>query len=87
MKCPNCDSTMRMQTLAVISAPAELSHNLTKQNLRRKDVHLMGVLWETADYICENPECRHVTNGYGNYVTNLEKDNKVLRAALAAKEE
>jgi len=72
-----------MQVLAVISAPAELSHNFTKANLRRKDVYLMGVNWETANYICENPECRHVIDGYGNYVTNLEKERENVRTLLA----
>lgn len=87
MKCPQCDGSMRMQVQAVVSAPADLSHNFTKQNLRRSDVHVMGVLWETADYICENAQCGYVINGYGNYVTGLKKENEGLRAALAAKEE
>ncbi len=68
-----------MQVQAVISAPGELAHRFSKQNLRRKDVYLMGVLWETADFICTNPECRNVLNGYGNYVTNLKREVERLR--------
>lgn len=68
-----------MQVQAVISAPGELAHLFSKQNLRSKDVYLMGVLWETADYICINPDCRKVVNGYGNYVTNLKKEVERLK--------
>lgn len=78
--CNRCGSPMRMQVQAVISAPAELAHQFSKQNLRRKDVHLMGVLWETADFICTNVKCQHVESGYGNYVTGLKKEVERLRA-------
>lgn len=81
MKCEKCGSDTRMQVQAVISAPGELEHRFSKHNLRRKDVHLVGVLWETADFICTNPECRKVLNGYGNYVTNLKKEVDRLRRA------
>ena len=80
--CERCGGPTQMQVQAVISAPSELEHQFSKQNLRSKDVHLLGVLWETADYICTNPECQYVTNGYGNYVSNLKKENDVLRKAL-----
>lgn len=76
---------MRMQVQAVIEAPSELAHQFSKQNLRRADVFLRGVLWETADHICTNPDCGRVVDGYGNYVTNLRKENERLKAELAAK--
>lgn len=79
MICDHCGSPMRMQVQAVISAPSDMMHMLTKQNLRSKDVNMMAVLWETADYICTSPECGRVVDGYGNYVTNLEKEVKRLR--------
>ena len=80
MKCERCGSDTRIQVQAVISAPGELAHQFSKQNLRRKDVYLMGVLWETADFICTNPECGKVVDGYGNYVTNLKKEVERLKA-------
>ena len=80
MKCERCGSDTQMQVQAVISAPSELIHQLSKQNLSRKDVCLMGVLWETADFICTNPHCGNVLNGYGNYVTNLKKEVERLKA-------
>jgi hypothetical protein len=73
---------MRMQVQAVVSAPSELVHQLSKQNLRRKDVYLMGVLWETASHICEDAKCQHVIDDYGNYVTRLEKRRDELLDAL-----
>ena len=71
--CSKCGSKTRMNVLAGISAPSELSHQFSKSNLRQKEVWLTHVNWETADYICTNPLCCHITNGYGNYVTGLEK--------------
>ena len=47
----------------------------------------MGVKWETADFICTNAECRHVTLGYGNYVSNLEKEKDKLCQQLASANE
>jgi hypothetical protein len=72
-----------MQVLAGISAPGALSHQFSKQDLRSKEVWLTHVNWETADYLCTNPKCRHVTNGYGNYVTRLSDENKALREEIA----
>ncbi len=86
MKCEECGSPTQMQVQAVISAPGDLAHQFTKKNLRRKDVHLMGVLWETADFICTNPECGAIANGYGNYVTELKKEVERLRAMSGARE-
>lgn len=78
-KCPKCGSDTRIQVQAVISAPGELAHQFSKKNLRRKDVHLMGVLWETMSSICTNEKCQHVTDSYGNYITKLEYENKRLK--------
>lgn len=72
-----------MQVQAVISAPGELAHQFSKKNLRSKEVYLMGVLWETADYICAEPNCgRRVLDGYGNYVTGLKKRVKELETII-----
>lgn len=79
MKCQRCGSATRMQVQATISAPGDLAHKFSKQNLRRKDVYLLGVNWETADFICTNIKCRIVTNGYGNYVSNMEKEIERLQ--------
>lgn len=84
MKCPHCGSGTRMHVQAVISAPGELAHQFSKKNLRSKEVYLMGVLWETADYICASGACgKLVLDGYGNYVTGLKKRVTELEAVLA----
>jgi hypothetical protein len=69
-----------MQVQVVVSAPGEMYHGLSKQNLRRKEVYLLGALWETADFICVNEKCQHIHSGYGNYVTNLKKEVELLKA-------
>ena len=86
MKCLKCGSDTRIQVHAVISAPGDLAYQFSKQNLRRKDVYLLGVLWETMDFICTKPRCGHVTIGYGNYVTNLKKENERLKAKYESKD-
>lgn len=73
MVCEKCGAPTRMQVQATISAPGELFHKLSKQNMRSKDVYLMGVNWETADFIC--CDCGTVRDGYGNYVTSLRTTN------------
>jgi hypothetical protein len=62
----------------------------SKQNLRSKNVHLQGVLWETTDFICEGKDCARITKGYGNYVSKLkervdklEKQDAAIRQAIA----
>lgn len=81
-KCLRCGSETRMHVNAVISAPAELLYEFSKSNLRRRDVYLIGVKWDTTDFICTNPRCNTVTNGYGNYVSNLEKEVARLKEWL-----
>lgn len=82
MTCERCGAPQRIQLQATLSAPAELSHRFSKTNLRRGDVHLVGVNWETGDLICTNPECCCVVNAYGNYVSRLEKEVADLRRKL-----
>jgi hypothetical protein len=84
MKCPKCGSDTRMMVQTCITAPGDLHHNLPKAAYRRKDVELKGVLWETADFICTNDKCGHVTDGYGNYVTKLEKKANEREATVDA---
>lgn len=74
MKCEKCGSEMRMVVHMVVSAPSSMESQFSKKNIRSKDFKVVCVNWETADYFCENNECRHFVLGYGNYVTNLKKD-------------
>jgi len=81
--CENCGSETRIHVQAILSTPSSLEGQFSKSNLRRKDVYLMGVNWETSDYICE--KCGLVKNGYGNYVSNLKKENCELKKLLNLK--
>lgn len=82
MKCPKCGGPARIQVQATLATPAELAHQFSKSNLRRKDCYLLGVNWETMDIICTSPKCRHVSNGYGNYVTRLADRVRMLEDIL-----
>ena len=91
------DRITRFHVQALVSAPSKYERNLSKTNLRSKDVYLMGVMWETLDSICSNPKCGHVKSKYGNYVTDLRDvvdallddkapPNKAREMALALKQ-
>ena len=83
MICQKCGSrNTRMMGLVTLSAPTEFHSNFSKTNLRRKDVYLQGVCWETFDIICCEPKCGHVTDAYGNYVTNMKKENESLKKEI-----
>ena len=80
MNCLKCGGAVTMHVQCLLKAPGDMYHMFSKRNLRSKSVYLEGVLWETADFICENSQCGHVTLGYGNYVRNLEKRVAALNA-------
>jgi len=78
VECERCGRKTIMQVQAVISAPGDLENRFTKANLRRKDVHLIGCLWDQARFICDS--CGHVSGGAKNYITQLENEITRLKA-------
>ena len=82
MNCPKCNSPTRMDVDATISAPGELEHRFSKANIRRKDVYLIGVSWDAANFYCTNPECRYVYSGYTNHVYKLRTLSNELEGVL-----
>lgn len=70
-----------MTVQVCLVAPGSMYHQLSKANLRKKGVYLQGVLWETADFFCKDPKCGAVNMGYGNRVSNMEKELIALREA------
>ena len=70
-KCPKCKKTLRMHLYVHLSAPASFYANLSKTNLRKKDVYLMAALWETASFFCENSKC-------GGYYRNGPKHVRLV---------
>lgn len=85
--CTRCGSPTRIQVQAVISAPGEMYHQFSKSNIAKKEVRLLGVLWDTTDFICTNVQCGYVLDGYGNYVTGIERENEELKERIASFEE
>lgn len=81
-ECEQCGSPTKMMVQMVVIAPSDMFHNFTKKNMNSKEFQVQGVLWETADFLCTNENCGHITDGYGNYVTNLKKENERLKKLL-----
>lgn len=81
-ECERCGSPTKAMLQMSVCAPSEMMHNFSKKNIRSAEFQIHGVLWETADFICTNEACRHITDGYGNYVTRLKKENEKLKSVL-----
>lgn len=85
-ECEKCGSPTRAMVQMAVSAPSEMMYDFTKKNMKSADFKIHGVIWETADFICTNQSCQHVTNGYGNYVTRLKKENETLKLKISLME-
>lgn len=81
-QCEKCGSETRAMGYMQVSVPSSYMNNFTKNNIKSKEFRILGVNWETFDFICTNESCRYVTDGYGNYVTNLKKENERLKNSL-----
>lgn len=67
MKCPRCDSeNMSFMVDIIVHAPIKYLHELSKTNLRKKDVEIIGADWDKATYVCL--ECY--------WDNNLDRENK-----------
>lgn len=51
-RCPKCRGKARVLVELYLDIPAELEHLLSKKNLRRKDVKVMGAGWPKCRYYC-----------------------------------
>lgn len=82
MTCGKCGSETRIMTQITISAPSRFYGKFSKKNLASKEVELLGASWEGTDFICTNPKCGFVVDGFGSYIKKLEKEVKELREKL-----
>lgn len=78
--CQKCGKPMTMMVQATIVAPADLSHQFSKANLRRKDVYLMGVSWDGADYLCADHGL--IIGGFGDRYRKMEQEVARAKAPL-----
>lgn len=83
-KCEKCGADTNAMVQMSVCAPSSMIHNFSKKNMSKKEFRVLGVLWETADLLCTNEKCGYVTDGYGNYVSKLAKENKELKEKLEA---
>lgn len=79
-KCPRCGSEGRIMGQVCVSAPSKNMYHLPKTVFRSKDIEIWGVLWETFEFICN--KCHYIEQAYGNYVTNLKKENEELKKEI-----
>jgi len=80
--CVKCGSTTTMQVQALLQAPGSSYHNI---RLSDSDVECLSVDWRTADFICHNPDCRYVDDGFGKLVKDLRSEIQELKRQLADK--
>lgn len=53
MRCPKCGrDKVRCQVSLFLEIPGRLMHNLSKQNLRSREVMVLGAGWPTATMYC-----------------------------------
>ena len=70
--CSNCNSTdLHFVGQLSLIAPMSLYKKITKRNLRKASVNLLGFNWEAADIICLNCGA-HVYCGAQTYIHKLE---------------
>ena len=62
--------------------PSALMGALTAENLKNATVRVVGVNWETFDFMCSSEACRHHEHAYGNYISRLEDENKMLHQRM-----
>lgn len=79
-ECERCGGESRVMVMMQVSAPSSMMYKFSKKNMASKEFTIWGVNWETADFICT--KCGYTTNGYGNYVKKLEKENEELKQKL-----
>jgi hypothetical protein len=86
LRCEHCGSPGTIQVQVTVQAPGDHYHKFTKAMFKHNDVQIISANWETTDFICGNPDCGRVSDGYGNYVTKLERRVKELEAQIAQSE-
>jgi len=58
MKCPKCGNSLEMMVDVTIIIPSEMESQLSKTNLRRKEVKIYAANWSGASYFCTNKYCK-----------------------------
>ena len=57
MKCPKCNSDVEIMVDVTMLIPAEMESQLSKTNLRKKEVKIYAANWGRANYFCKNNKC------------------------------
>ena len=54
MNCPECGSPVKMMVSVIILIPSEMESQLSKRNLRKKEVQVYAADWSRATYFCKD---------------------------------
>jgi hypothetical protein len=57
MKCDICEKEMDWSIQVNMWIPKDVLFYLSKKNIRRKDVEIIGVDWSNAKPVCRNEKC------------------------------
>ena len=64
--CPHCKKgEIRIKVELFLDIPFRLAHQLSKKNLRSKDVKIEGANWPKEMLYCTHPGCGMITKGKG----------------------
>lgn len=58
MPCPKCGGPLEIMVDVTMLIPENMENNITKHQLRRRDVKLYAAGWPKASYFCLNTDCR-----------------------------
>ena len=83
-KCHRCKKLgVRVGVNLFLDIPDTLYANLSKKNLRNKEVHIHGAGWDKAYFYC--PRYRCGWNTHMSTLDDLKKENLELRKKLGDK--
>ncbi len=59
MKCPNCGEELFANVKVIMNIPSSMVSLLSKKNIAKKEVQILGVYWDSAYYYCKNETCKN----------------------------
>jgi len=76
-KCPKCNSNnTRLMVQSLLSIPTGMEMNLTKSNLRSKEVEQWGTYWDSATFICR--DCGYTRDRGKTPMWRQEREMKLI---------
>ena len=58
MKCPECGKELYMNVNVSIDLPSSMESQLSKSNIRKKEVEIISASWDSSYYFCKTKNCK-----------------------------